>query len=164
MDGDSHPPSSDRTTDDPRVTRLTNANPRYVTMPLTVPHAPSMTLGDVYYTLFRHKWKIILCSAIGLAAALALYRFQPPPYQSEAKLFIRYVTEGKALSAPGDDAKTISPQRGDTIINSELQILTSLDLAKQVATAIGPERILGKAGVENAATIASVEISKGLTV
>jgi uncharacterized protein involved in exopolysaccharide biosynthesis/Mrp family chromosome partitioning ATPase len=164
MDGDSHFPSSDRASDDPRVTRLTNGNPRYVNMPLNVPHAPSMTLGDVYYTLFRHKWKIILCSATGLAAALALYKFQPPPYQSEAKLFIRYVTEGKALSAPGDDAKTISPQRGDTIISSELQILTSLDLAKQVAATIGPERILGKAGVENAATIASIVISKGMTV
>jgi polysaccharide biosynthesis transport protein len=164
MAGDSHPPSSARDSDDPRVTRLTGANPRYVNLPPAPPHAPTMTLGDIYYVLFRHKWKIILCSAAGLAAALTLYRFQPPPYESEAKLFIRYVTEGKALSAPGDDTKTISPQRGDTIINSELQILTSLDLAKQVATTVGPERILRRAGVENAATVASVMISKGLTV
>jgi uncharacterized protein involved in exopolysaccharide biosynthesis/Mrp family chromosome partitioning ATPase len=154
-------PTSERATDDPRVTRLPNVNPRYVNVP---PQSPTMTLGDIYYTLFRHKWKIIICSAIGLAAAFSLYELRSPPYQSEAKLFIRYVTEGKALSAPGDDSKTISPQRADTIINSELQILTSLDLAKQVAATIGPDRILGRTGVQDAATVASIVISKGLTV
>jgi uncharacterized protein involved in exopolysaccharide biosynthesis/Mrp family chromosome partitioning ATPase len=100
----------------------------------------------------------------GLLAAFALYKLRPPPYQSEARLFIRYVTEGKTLAPPGDDTKTISPQRGDTIINSELQILTSLDLAKQVAATVGPEKILGKAGVENAPIVAAVAVSNGLTV
>ena len=125
---------------------------------------PTISLGDIYYVLFRHKWKIILCSVAGLLAAFALYKLRPPPYQSEARLFIRYVTEGKTLTPPGEDTKTISPQRGDTIINSELQILTSLDLAKQVAATVGPEKILGKAGVENAATVAAIVVSNGLTV
>ena len=126
---------------------------------------PNIKVGDIYYVLFRHKWTIILCSAAGLLAAFALYKLQPPPYQSEARLFIRYVTEGKALNPPGEDAKTKSPdQGGETIINSELQILTSLDLAKQVAATIGPEKILGKAGVESAPIAAAFVISNGLTV
>ena len=133
-------------------------DPRMVSQP------PSISLGDIYYVLFRHKWKIIVCGFVGLAAAFALYKLHPPPYQSEAKLFVRYVTEGKSLGPPGDDSKTISPQRGDTIINSELQILTSLDLAKQVAATVGPDRILGRTGVENAATAASIALNKNLTV
>jgi len=31
-------------------------------------------------------------------------------------------------------------QRGETIINTEIEILTSMDLAEQVAKAIGPEK------------------------
>ena len=126
---------------------------------------PTIKVGDIYYVLFRHKWTIILCSAAGLLAAFALYKFWPPPYESEARLFIRYVTEGKALTPPNEEAKTKSPdQSGETIINSELQILTSLDLAKQVAATVGPEKILGKAGVENAPIAAAMVVNNGLTV
>ncbi len=47
----------------------------------------------------------------------------------------------------GSDQKVIVPDsRGDDIINSEIQILTSLDLAEQAATNIGPASILAKAG------------------
>ena len=58
--------------------------------PLPKPVAPpTFTLGDVYYVLFRHKWRIILCALVGFAAAAVVYRRNPPPYGSEAKLFIR---------------------------------------------------------------------------
>lgn len=107
---------------------------------------PSIQLGDIYYTLFRHKWKIILTSLAGIALALGFYKLVPPPYASEAKLFIRYViTENKAPGVNRDDSVTKSPdQRGETIIKSELEILTSLDLAQEVAKAIGPEKVLGQ--------------------
>ena len=34
------------------------------------PHRPAgaLTLSDIYFVVFRHKWKIIICSAIGIAA------------------------------------------------------------------------------------------------
>jgi polysaccharide biosynthesis transport protein len=150
--------------DHQRATHVPDDSPRYRDIPPAASQTPAMALGDIYYVLFRHKWKIILCSLAGLAAAFAIYRLRPPPYQSEARLFIRYVTEGKTLTPPGEDTKTISPQRGDTIINSELQILTSLDLARQVALTVGPERILGTAGGENAPIAAAGVVSGGLTV
>jgi uncharacterized protein involved in exopolysaccharide biosynthesis/Mrp family chromosome partitioning ATPase len=106
-----------------------------------------VTLGDIYYVLFRHKWKIILCSAAGMLAAVALYLVKPHPYQSEAKLFIRYVLEAKSLSPDGEDSRVRSTDPGGAnIINSEIEILTSLDLAQQVVDTIGPEKILAKAG------------------
>jgi uncharacterized protein involved in exopolysaccharide biosynthesis/Mrp family chromosome partitioning ATPase len=124
-----------------------------------------MSMGDVYYVLFRHKRKILLCSFIGLFAAIGFYFLKKPPYQSEAKLFIRYVTEGKTLGPPGEDAKTKSvDQTGETIINSELQILTSLDLAKQVAETVGPERILAKVGGGKDLDSAAFFVRQGLTV
>jgi len=134
------------------------------------PQGPSIQLGDIYYTLFRHKWKIILCALLGISLALAFYKVQPPPYLSEAKLFIRYViSESSKAPGPGQsDAVTKSPdQRGETIIQSELQILTSLDLAKTVAKAIGPEKILqGQTEDKNDDLLldAAITIQNGLVV
>jgi len=106
-----------------------------------------MTLGDIYYVLFRHKWKIVLLSLAGFLAAAALYFLKPPPYQSQAELLIQYVPEAKSLSLVGSDQKVIVPDsRGDDIINSEIQILTSLDLAEEAVTNIGPANILAKVG------------------
>jgi uncharacterized protein involved in exopolysaccharide biosynthesis/Mrp family chromosome partitioning ATPase len=109
-----------------------------------IPQTLSMTVGDIYYTLFRHKWKIILCALTGLAAAAAFYVLRPPPFQSEARLFIRYVMESQGVGPTGNDIRMMSTDRGgETVINTEIEILTSLDLAEQVAKAIGPEKILG---------------------
>ena len=106
--------------------------------------APSFRLGDIYYVLFRHKWKIIICTLLGLGIAAAYYKLNPPPYQSDAKLFVRFVISEGRLTEPGDkDTITVSPDvRGATVLNSELQILTSRDLAEIVARNVGPEKIL----------------------
>jgi len=124
-----------------------------------------MTLGDIYYVLFRHKWKILLCSVAGLFAAFAFHVLRPPPFQSEARLFIRYVvTDNKTLGPDGANGTTQSLDRGgETILNTELQILTSLDLAKQVAEIIGPDKILAKMGGGNDLNRAAGVIRNGLT-
>ncbi len=109
---------------------------------------PSLTLADIYYVLFRHKWKIGIITAVGIIVAFLIPVLMPLPYQSEAKLFIRYVLESKSPGQVGaNDSKIKSPdERGENIINTELEILTSLDLAREVITNIGPEKILAKLG------------------
>ncbi len=124
---------------------------RYMQNKQTTLQPHGMTLGDIYYILFRHKWKIIACSVLGIIVAITLFFFKPIPYQSEAKLFIRYVLDSKSLNPAGNlaaaDSRVKSPdERGENIINSEIEILTSLDLAQQVADVIGPEKILAKVG------------------
>src|SRR5580692_1530963 len=110
------------------------------------PHA-QMSLGDVYFVIFRHKWKILISSATGFLAAAALYLFFPPAYQSETELYIRYVEEGKPLSSPGNDANAMSPDgRGDSIIQTEVMILESGDVVSAVVQDIGADKILAKAG------------------
>jgi succinoglycan biosynthesis transport protein ExoP len=123
-----------------------------------------MTLGDIYYVLFRHKWRIFLCTVLGVVVAAVLYKYRPPPFQSEAKLFIRYVvTESKTLGAAGDSSIKTPDQRGETIMDSELEILTSLDLAKRVAESVGPEKILSKIGGGNDIGRAALVVQNGLT-
>ncbi len=125
----------------------------------------SFKLGDIYYVLFRHKWKIIVCTLLGLGIAAAVYKLNPPAYQSYAKLFIRFVISEGRVTEPGDkDTITVSPDvRGATVLNSELQILTSRDLAEIVARNIGPERIL--AGISDSKSLAEAAtvLQNGLT-
>jgi succinoglycan biosynthesis transport protein ExoP len=115
-----------------------------VNSPANRTDAPSLTLSDVYHILFRRKFTILACSLAGIGAAIALYFTSPPPYQSEAKLFIRYVAEAKAPAPAASAATAKSPdQRGETILDSEMEIITSWDLARNVAKAVGPAIILG---------------------
>jgi uncharacterized protein involved in exopolysaccharide biosynthesis/Mrp family chromosome partitioning ATPase len=130
----------------------------------TGPHAPGLTLGDIYYILFRHKWKVLALSVVGFIAALALPRLSTKVYQSEAELLIRYVTEMQAPIHPGaNDAAMKAPEDGSgSVLNTEIQILTSFDLAQEVAKNLGPEKILGKGGSDPYA--AANAVHSGLSV
>ncbi len=132
--------------------------------PHVPPPSPSLSLGDIYYVLFRHKWKIVLISILGLVGAIVLQFVWPRPYQSNARLFIKYVMDSKSPGqvGPGDARVRTPDDRGENIINSELEILTSLDLAQEVATNIGPEKILAAAGGGSDPVKAAVLINKNL--
>lgn len=135
------------------------------TLPV-VSTSSGLNLGDIYFTLFRHKWRILLCSLLGISAAFTTYRLDAPLFQSEAKLFVRYIiSENKTLGPTSNDTTAKSPdQRGETIMKSEAEILSSSDIAKQVAEAIGPERLLEKAGGGNDLNAAISLIKSNLTV
>jgi hypothetical protein len=69
----------------------------------------AISLGDIYFILFRHKWMILFFSFAGVTGAVVLLLFvKPPQYQSEAMLSIRYVVEGKSPIPSGDEQNTKS--------------------------------------------------------
>ncbi len=116
-----------------------------------------MSLGDIYYVIFRHKGKITLFSLAGILAAAALFSLKPPPYESRAELLVQYVSQARSLSLVGSEQKVFLPDsRGDDIINSEIQILTSLDLATAAVANIGATNILAGAGAGNAIKAAAL--------
>ena len=123
-----------------------------------------MGLSDIYYVLFRHKWKILCFTAAGLLAAAFIYVFKPPLYTSAAKLYIRYVEESRLPNAVGNNHIELPDARGENIINSEVEILTSLDLAQEVVNAIGAEKILAKAGGGSDPNRAAAIIKKNISV
>lgn len=108
------------------------------------PPPATISANDILYILFRHKWKILICTLIGLIAAGVLYVLEPPPFESDAMLFIRYVTEDSAPGLPGGgDSKSVSlDARAEAILNTELEILGSLDIAYQVVDTVGVDKIL----------------------
>src|ERR1041385_9143008 len=111
-------------------------------------HAPMFTLGDIYYILFRHKWKIAGFAAVGVLAAVITTFAWPKIYTSEAKLLVKYVTESRMPVGPnGQNEHTIDPDaNGRNVINTELQILTSRDLCLEVVTNLTAAKILGRDG------------------
>lgn len=135
--------------------------------PMDVPPA-GLSLGDLYYIFFRHKWKIFLIFLIGLAGAVGAYLYIPASYQSEAKIFIKYVLDAQApvpVTGNANDPKPRSPDMmGNNIINTEVEMLTSFDLAGLVAELVGPEKILARLGGGNSRSQAASVIMRGLDV
>ncbi|HEY1663721.1 MAG TPA: Wzz/FepE/Etk N-terminal domain-containing protein [Verrucomicrobiae bacterium] len=126
---------------------------------------PAMTPGDIYFILFRHKWKIIILSVLGIAAAGAYWYYNPPPFQSEARLFVRYVLDNRAVSPDAKNTQMSAPvDMGQSILNSEMEILSSYDVSEQVAKDIGPEKILAKNGGGSDPIRAADVIKKNLLV
>ena len=124
-----------------------------------------MNLDAIYFMLFRQKWKIIGFSAAGLMVAIMILVLKPPLYSSEAELLIRYVEDSRLPQGPGNASQIKVPDlRGDNIMNSEVRILTSLDLAKDVVNVVGAEKILAKAGGGNNAIRAAGLIKKNIDV
>ncbi|MGA2685213.1 MAG: Wzz/FepE/Etk N-terminal domain-containing protein [Verrucomicrobiota bacterium] len=126
---------------------------------------PRMTLEDVYFVLFRRKWMILGLSLAGILGALAVCLMNPPQYKSEAELSLS-VLEAKPISVPGEETQPMNAP-SENIIDTEIDILKSLDLAQQVVQALTPSKILGGRGggaETNEAMEAAYFIQNGLTV
>jgi uncharacterized protein involved in exopolysaccharide biosynthesis/Mrp family chromosome partitioning ATPase len=124
-----------------------------------------MHLSDILFALFKRKWTILICAAVGIIAAAAFYFVYPPVYESQAKLLVRYVLERSAVDSieSTNAAPAAAASSTDRVIGAEIAILTSWDLAVQVAQAIGPKRLLPRAGEAATETAAAGAVSSGLS-
>ena len=139
--------------------------PIEVTVPTSETPAPGLNLGDLYYIFFRHKWKILLIFLAGLLGSVTYFFSKPPMFQSETKILVRYIVEGKPITSAKDESQVRDPDSGGgNIISSEIEILTSFDLAALVVDTVGPEKILAKLGGGDDRLRAAAVISKGLKV
>jgi len=106
-------------------------------------HHSGVALSDILFALFKRKRTIMICAALGFMAAAAVYFLYPPSYESTAKLLVRYVLERSAIDpVEAEKAGAASNSEADRVIGAEIEILTSWDLATEVARAIGPKRLL----------------------
>lgn len=120
------------------------------------PPPGGFNLQDILYVLFKHKWKILLLTLVGLGAAAVVFYQRKPFYESRAKLLVRYVVD----TNPADRFESqVSPGRygGGHVIEAERELLISEDLAMTVAETLGPERLLpnsdGQATVAGAGAV-----------
>jgi len=140
-------------------------NPGPVSSAQGQPPPKGLTVDDVIYTLFRHKWLLLAFLALSVVGALAVRLVRPPLYISKAKLMVHYVAPSSAAT-PGKESEGPRPldANAQTIIASEIEILTSLDVAAQVVDKVGAERILAlKGGGSNRLAAAGV-VASGIEV
>ena len=138
---------------------------------LTIPETPTaathsgFNVHDALAATFKHKGKIILCGLAGFIAAAAVYLFYPPLYESQAKLLVRYVLDRNPVDPIDNSSSTTGfGKTTDSVINSELEILKSWDLAVQVAEAVGFRKLVPEMGEAANATMAGAVVSSGLEV
>lgn len=127
--------------------------------------APStgITPALVLTAVFKHKWKVLLCTVAGIAGAVSFSILNPPLYQSDAKLLVRYVVERSAVDPKAGNGGDASDKPSDSVLNSEVEILSSWDLFEQVADEIGVNRLC-PASKDPSNTEAARVIAAGLTV
>jgi uncharacterized protein involved in exopolysaccharide biosynthesis/Mrp family chromosome partitioning ATPase len=106
-------------------------------------HHSGLNLSAILFALFKRKWSIILCALLGIISAAAFYFFYPRVYESQAKLLVRYVLERSAVDSidSSNASAAAAASSNDRVIGAEIQILSSWDLAMQVADAIGAKRL-----------------------
>jgi uncharacterized protein involved in exopolysaccharide biosynthesis/Mrp family chromosome partitioning ATPase len=130
-------------------------------------HASSgLSVDDVIYTLFRHKWLVLVFVCLGVGGAVAIWFLRPPPYVSKAELMVHYVMDSRAATTAnsgGQDVQSVDVG-GQNIINTEIEILKSLDVAKSVADEVGPEKILAKKGGGSDPLAAAGVVCSGIEV
>jgi len=130
-------------------------------------HASSgFSADDAIYSLFRHKWLILAFVCLGVAGAVAVRFLRPPPYVSKAELMVHYVMDSRAATTADSGGQNVQSVDvgGQNIINSEIEILKSLDVAKSVAAEVGPEKILAKKGGGSDPLAAAGVVCSGIEV
>jgi polysaccharide biosynthesis transport protein len=133
--------------------------------PKNLEQPSTLGLGDIYLTIFRHAWKIILFAACGIVLGAVVFALSTRTYVSTSKVLVRYVADRAALNPADSENRIQSPdERGATIMNSEIQILTSRDLAEQVVDLVGADKILARMNGGTNRNAAVGVILKGLKV
>ncbi len=91
---------------------------------------------DVLNVLFKHQRKIVATFLV-IVGAVALYTFTTTPlFEAKASLLIKLGREYVYRPEIGEERPQMALNRED-MVNSELEILTSRDLAEKVIETIG---------------------------
>lgn len=105
---------------------------------------PEKSLRDIYYIIFRHKWKAIWFFIGAIIIVNLISFFSPRIYRSEAELLIKIGREsGPALEsavAPNQFVDVTAQRENE--LNSEISILKNRELMEKVVDSIGVEAIL----------------------
>jgi len=127
-------------------------------------HEQGSTFGinDILFIVFRHKFKILFFFLMASVAAGAVWYLKPPLFESEAKLLIKYVKESRIAAMPGNSDVVIDAKH--SVINSEIEILKSQDVAIAAVKTVGADKFLAAYGGVNDEMRAAGVLLKNLKI
>lgn len=130
----------------------------------TQPPSTGPGIDDILYLLFAHKWRIILATLVSAGAAAAWFFLAPVPWQSQARFMVRYLIDKNVVDGVENASAANSVDSG-RILEAQVEILTSREIAREVVNRIGAERILPEArrgeGVEGAVSFIQNNLQVG---
>ncbi len=124
--------------------------------------AAGLAFGDILFTLFRHKLLIVGAILLGLISAGIVRVIKPPNFESTAKVYIPYVVNIPSVKTT--ETEGVVQNSSEAVMNTEVEMLKSFDTALDVATNIGPEKILAKYGGGNDRLQAAGVVAAGINV
>ncbi|MDR4497503.1 MAG: P-loop NTPase [Candidatus Scalindua sp.] len=99
------------------------------------------TFMDFLTVIYKHKYKILVIF-LSIVTTVALYTFRMTPiYEAETRLIIKPGRENIYKPEVGDDNRSIITSDRTEMLNSEIEIITSRDLAEKAVTTIGLDTI-----------------------
>ncbi len=106
-----------------------------------IPIERDFTLTDILIVIFKHKYKVI-AFFFSLAITVSFYTFlMTPIYEAKTKLIVKPGREFIYKSEVGNDVLPVTNNNFEEMLNTEIEIITSRDLAEKVVTALGIETI-----------------------
>ncbi|MCX8012587.1 MAG: hypothetical protein N3A64_05500, partial [Desulfobacterota bacterium] len=106
--------------------------------------SPEKSLRDIYYIIFRYKWKAVWFFIATVIIVNLVSFFSPRIYRSEAEFLIKIGREsGPALEsavAPNQFVDVTAQRENE--LNSEISILNNREVMEKVVDGIGVESIL----------------------
>jgi uncharacterized protein involved in exopolysaccharide biosynthesis len=107
------------------------------------PRPSEFTMRDVLYTVFRHKWKILLLFLMTTAGAVMVVSDAKDYYESEAKIMIKNSRRDFALNPIQDSGSLLeNAQVPRDSLRTEMSLLQSVSLYGAVVDRVGVERVL----------------------
>ncbi len=133
-------------------------------VPAPKPASP-FDLHSILFAIFKHKWKILTCSLAGFIGAAVVYLADESLYLSEAKLLIKHSGDEKMPSIISDDTESKGLRvMSDAVTATEIEILRTTDIADQVVSKVGPERILNDPALAQSRQAALITVRRNLQV
>ncbi len=127
----------------------------------------SLGIKGVLNLIFKHKWKIVIIICLAAAASFGVSEAIPKPYVAKAVIMVNPGRESTPISEVGD--MRLPGPTPETIINTEMQLITGRELTRKVVNVIGVDslypRLAGRNLPPNAAQeLAAIDLSKDLKV
>jgi uncharacterized protein involved in exopolysaccharide biosynthesis/Mrp family chromosome partitioning ATPase len=107
---------------------------------ITTPKSP-IGFQEVLYMLYTRRWIIVALTLTGLAASSIVYFNREILYQTQVKLLVRYVLNRNNIDSYQSQLSPSEPA-GDHVIHTEIEILTSADLALSVVDNLGVNQVI----------------------
>lgn len=99
-----------------------------------------MAKREILALLFRERLKIVIAFLVPVIAAVGLYAVAPRTYQAEAKVLIR-IGRDATSGELGQSPMAIAQATVQEVLNSEIAILSSRDIAVATLKEFGPRTL-----------------------